>query len=298
VATATLREGHLTIDFTGTSGVSARGINSPKCYSDAYVGYGVKCVVAPDIPNNAGSLSAVEVTAPPHTIVNPLPPSAVTARHVVGQMLPDLVFGCLAGAVNGQVPAEGAGSIWVLAMNGGGRAQPFNVMSIGIGGGGARPGKDGLSCTAFPSGVGTIPIEVTEAAAPLLFRRREIAPGSAGAGRYRGGYAPVIEIEHRRHEDFRFSAATFDRRRNPARGRSGGADGRVGSCRLSGGAVLEGKGVYVVPAGQTLCIEAPGGGGFGDPRERDPAALAADLRDGLLTPDDVMRQYGVTPPPY
>ena len=293
VASATLLDGHLAIDFTGTSGVSSRGINSPKCYTDAYVGYGVKCLVAPDIPNNAGSLAAVEVTAPADSIVNPAPPAPVTARHVIGQMLPDLVFGCLAPAVGGQVPAESAGSIWVLAMSGGRAAQAFNVMSIGIGGIGAGPQRDGLSCTAFPSGVGTIPVEVIEAAAPLLFLRREMAPGSAGAGRHRGGYAPVIEIAHRGDEAFRISAATFDRRRYPARGRSGGADGRVGVCRLSSGRVLEGKGVHVVPAGDALWIEAPGGGGWGDPRERDPVALAAELRDGLLTREDARRQYGV-----
>jgi N-methylhydantoinase B len=199
-------------------------------------------------------------------------------------MLPDLMFGCLEQAMGGRVSAEGAGSIWVLAMSGGGPGSsttPFNVMSIGIGGIGARPTKDGLSCTAFPSGVGSIPVEVTEAAAPLLFHRRELLPGSGGAGQFRGGLGGVIEIGHRHGEAFRVSAATFDRRHFAARGRAGGHEGRPGSSRRSDGTILADKGVHEIPAGQRLLIELPGGGGWGDPARRDAAHLAADIEGGL-----------------
>ena len=283
VATLTVAGERLAVDYAGTSAASRFGINSPRCYAEAYTVFGLKCAIAPDIPNNAGSLSAFDLSMPERSVVNPLPPAPVTARHVVGQMLPDLMFGCLAQALDGRVSAEGAGSIWVLAMSGEGGVAgvAFQVMSIGIGGMGARPTKDGLSCTAFPSGVGSIPVEVTEASAPLLFHRRELLPGSGGAGRWRGGLGGVIEVAHRHGGAFTVSAATFDRRDFAARGRAGGADGRTGVARLDDGTVLHGKGVHEIPPGRRLVIELPGGGGWGAPEARDEACRAADAEEGL-----------------
>jgi N-methylhydantoinase B len=258
------------VDYAGSSPASRFGINSPKCYTDAYTSFGVKCVVAPGIPNNAGSLEVVTVSCPEDSIVHPLRPRAVTARHVIGQMLPELVFDCFDEPLQGKVPAEGAGSMWVLGLSGGPqvegatpRASRYNVISIGIGGMGARPSKDGLSTTAFPSGVGAIPVEITEAQSPLLFRRRELSEGSGGKGKRRGGMGAVIEIESTEPEPFAIACATFDRRYNPARGRAGGANGRVGRVQLASGKVLPGKETYVVPAGDRLIAEMPGGGGYG-----------------------------------
>ena len=104
----------LSVDYAGSSPASSYGINSPKCYTDAYSVFGLKCLIAPDVPNNSGSLEPFVILAPSGSIVAPLRPSPVTARHVVGQMLPDLMFGCLEQALAGQVPGESAGSIWVL----------------------------------------------------------------------------------------------------------------------------------------------------------------------------------------
>jgi N-methylhydantoinase B len=269
-AALTVGDGAIHVDYAGTSPASRYGINSPKCYTDAYTSFGVKCIVAPGIPNNAGSLEVVSVSAPEESIVNPLRPRPVTARHLIGQMLPELVFGCFAEPLGEQVPAEGAGSMWILGLAGGPQlegappqATRFNVISIGIGGMGARPAKDGLSTTAFPSGVGAIPVEVTEAQSPLLFRRRELAEGSGGAGRQRGGLGVRLEIENTEAAPFSITCATFDRRHNPARGRAGGADGRVGLVQLASGRVLPGKETYLVPAGDCLIAEMPGGGGYG-----------------------------------
>jgi N-methylhydantoinase B len=269
-AALTVSDKGIHVDYAGSSPASRFGINSPKCYTDAYTSFGVKCVVAPGIPNNAGSLEVVTVSCPEDSIVSPLRPRAVTARHVIGQMLPELVFGCFDEPLQGKVPAEGAGSMWVLGLSGGPQvegARPdaarFNVISIGIGGMGARPSKDGLSTTAFPSGVGAIPVEITEAQSPLLFRRREYAQGSGGAGLHAGGRGAVIELENTEPQPFSIACATFDRRRNPARGRAGGADGRVGRVALASGKVLPGKETYVVPAGDRLIAEMPGGGGYG-----------------------------------
>ena len=269
-AALTVSKKGIHVDYAGSSPASRFGINSPKCYTDAYTSFGVKCIVAPGIPNNAGSLEVVTVSAPEDSIVHPLRPRAVTARHVIGQMLPELVFACFDAPLKGKVPAEGAGSMWVLGLSGGPHiegapsgARRFNVISIGIGGMGARPGKDGLSTTAFPSGVGAIPVEITEAQSPLLFRRRELSEDSGGEGATRGGKGAVIEIENTEAAPFSIACATFDRRHNPARGRAGGANGKVGHVQLASGKVLPGKETYVVPAGDRLVAEMPGGGGYG-----------------------------------
>jgi N-methylhydantoinase B len=288
VATLRKKGEHLVVDYTGSSSASVRGINSPKCYTDAYSVFGLKCLIAPEVPNNAASLAPFEVRAEPGSVVHPERPSPVTARHVIGQMLPDLMFGCLEQALDGRVPAESAGSIWVLAMSRDRKAgAPFNVMSVGLGGTGGRPTKDGLSTTAFPSGVGGIPVEVTEAQSPLVFWHKEYLPDSGGAGQWRGGVAQRIEIGARDGASFECSAATFDRRDNAARGRSGGAPGTPGRVEVlaSDGAssIYTSKGAIQVPAGGRLRVDLPGGGGFGPQSQRDPQRHARDARDGLVT---------------
>jgi N-methylhydantoinase B len=301
-ARLTIRKGKITIDFSGSSPASIYGINSPRTYTHAYSVFGLKAVIAPHVPNNIGSLSAFDLVTEPYTCVDPIRPSPVTARHVIGQMLADAVFGCLAQALPGKVQAESAGSIWILGLNSAhGRvpahetanAKPFGVINIGLGGIGGRPGKDGLATTAFPSGVGTIPVEVTETQCPLYFKRKEFLPDSGGAGEFRGGLAQVIEIANREQAPFTISAATFDRIRNPAKGRDGGKPGRLGLARLGSGKLIPDKGIHVIPAGDSLVCELPGGGGFGDPKKRSRQMIKADLEAGLVTPDAVRTDYGV-----
>jgi N-methylhydantoinase B len=299
-ARLTIAGDRLEVDYAGSSPASGRGINSPKCYTDAYSVFGLKCLIAPEVPNNAGSLEPFRVVAPEGTVVSPQRPSPVTARHVVGQMQPDLMFGCLAPALGGRVPGESAGSIWVLAMANapagprGAPAQAFNVMSVGLGGTGARPGGDGLSTTAFPSGVGGIPIEITEAQAPVVFWHKEFLADSGGAGRFRGGVAQRIVVGSRNGDGFVCNAATFDRRSNPARGRSGGADGAAGRVFVEVDGTLQpftGKGTISVPGNGRLQIDLPGGGGFGAPADRDRDALARDVEHGIVTPTAAEAAY-------
>ena len=300
-AKMTVRADGIEVDYAGSAPASRKGINSPKCYTDAYTVFGLKCIVAPAVPNNAASLAPFTVLAEEGSIVAPRRPSPVTARHVIGQMLPDAVFGCLAQALPHKVPAESAGSIWVMPMaSAHERADPaslanatrFTVMNVGLGGIGARPGKDGLSTTAFPSGIGSIPVEITEAISPLVFWRKEYLPDSGGAGEFRGGLGQVIEIGNIEEAPFTVSAATFDRIRFPARGRDGGRDGRPGAAQLSSGLKLETKATHTIPAGERLIVELPGGGGLGHPAKRAPAALEADLDAGLVSEAGARRDYG------
>ena len=271
-AALTVKPAGLSFDYAGSSPASHFGINSPKCYTEAYTVFGLKCVIAPDVPNNAGSLGVFEILAEPGSCVAPEPPSPVSARHVIGQMLPDLAFGCLGQALPGKVPAESAGSIWVLAMASAHEKveaadlRRFQVMNVAIGGIGARPGKDGIDAMAFPSGVGVIPIEITENESPLVFWRKAMLQGSGGVGRHHGGMGQVIEIGHRGDAPFTIAAATFDRIANPARGRDGGRHGQPGAAYLASGPSLVGKAVHVIPPGDRLVVETPGGGGLGTPR--------------------------------
>ncbi|MDA0226374.1 MAG: hydantoinase B/oxoprolinase family protein, partial [Proteobacteria bacterium] len=292
-ATMVIGDSTIDVDFTGSSPASRRGINSPLCYTQAYSVFGLKCLIAPGIPNNAGSLEPFRITAEPGSVVHPLRPAPVTARHVTGQMLPDVMYGCMEQALRGRVPAESAGSIWMLPMaNDGPLGRPFNVLNVGLGGTGARPGKDGLSTTSFPSGIGSIPVEITENESPLVFWSKEFLPDSGGPGEFRGGLGQRIEIGHAEGAPFTIAAGTFDRLRNPASGRDGGGPGRPGAARFASGAALETKAIHTVPAGDRVVLELPGGGGIGAPHARDPARIAADLTAGLVSTRGAREDYG------
>lgn len=304
VAAMTIDDDGMAIDFDGTSPVSDYGINVPLSYTQAYATFGVRCVVGSEIPNNAGSLSAVRVTAPKGSILNAPHPHAVAARHAIGQMLPDVVLGCLDQAVPGIAPAEGTSCLWNFVLYGGGGfgggdGEDFAVTLFHNGGTGARTDGDGLSATAFPSGVRNTPVEINEAIAPILITRKEYRPDSGGPGRYRGGLGQLMEVRHRHGKPFMVSSM-FDRARYPARGRGGGDEGATGTIALASGQSLKAKGRQRVPAGDALTLAMPGGGGHGPAAERDPAAVAADLRNGLVTADAARAAYGCStgkPPP-
>ncbi len=303
VATMTIGDDGIDVDFSGTSPPSSFGINVPFCYTEAYASFGVKCIIAPKVPNNEGSLALLRMHAPENCILNALHPFPVATRHVVGQMLPDLVIGCLNQALDDQVPAEGTSCLWNLFAFGGSsqidadsaemmKARVFNVMSFHSGGTGARPGKDGLSATAFPSGVRNVPVEVTEGMSPLLVRRKEYRIDSGGAGRYRGGLGQVMEVVTLDDAAFAISA-NYDRVVYPARGRNGGKDGKPGVLSLGSGAMLKSKGQQTIPKTEAVIIEMPGGGGLGDPFERDPMKVAEDVDLGLVSREAAERDYGV-----
>jgi N-methylhydantoinase B len=275
-AAVTIGARDILVDYAGSSPASPFGINVVLNYCVAYTAFALKCVVAPEAPNNAGSLAPLRVSAPPGSVLNAERPWPVSARHVVGQMLPDLVFGCLHQAVPGRVPAEGASCTWTVQLRRGpDQAAPgapaFETVFFNCGGSGARPGLDGLSATAFPSGVKAMPIEVVEHGAPIVVWRKELRANSGGAGQFRGGHGLAIEVGSR-HRAAMSLLAMFERVENPPQGRAGGASGSAGSVRLASGEKLRSKGLQEIPAGDTLILETPGGGGYGDPSKRSTAA--------------------------
>ena len=297
-ATLTVGDGEILVDFAGSSGVSEFGINCPLCYTEAYTSFGVKCVVGAAIPNNAGTLDAIRVTAPENTIVNALHPCAVVARASIGHMLPDVVFGCLHQALPDVVPAEGTSNLWNLklgaghGMTGPETRSPFMMMSFHSGGAGARPRQDGLSATPYPSGVRNVPVEITEAITPLVVWQKEYRENSGGPGRQRGGLGQTMVVANR--EDGPFGIfATFERVHFPPRGRDGGGEGAKGKLSLTSGDVLQNKGFQSIPKRERLIVEMPGGGGYGDPKSRDPESVAADVRAGFIDRAGAEREYGV-----
>ncbi|XWN29593.1 MAG: hydantoinase B/oxoprolinase family protein [Devosia sp.] len=287
----------LTVDFDGSSPESSFGINVVLAYTKAYATYGLMCGAAPRIPNNFGSMGCFEIKAPEGSILNALRPAPVSARHIIGHALPDVVFGCLDQAVEGGVSAE-SGMMWNPYVRGrrdrDGNARPWEMFLFNAGGMGARPRQDGLSATGFPSGISSIPVEAAEGVAPILFRRKELRPDSGGPGRYRGGLGQIIEVGPVREGDTIAVSAMFDRVDNPASGRGGALPGAAGVVRFSGGGKGRAKGAQTVPTGETLILELPGGGGVGNPRERDESAIIADVEAGFVSEEAAREIYGLT----
>ena len=298
--------GRIHADFAGTSPVSSHGINVPLAYSRAYMTYGLLCALAPQTPNNAASLAPFTVSAPAGCILNARPPAPVSVRHVIGHFVTDLCLGALAEVLVDVVPAEGSGALWnfqagARAADGADGAAPGSAPAPGLGAGGptgdrppaeilmfnsggtgARPRLDGLSATAFPSGVRTMSVEATEQVGPIVIWRKELRPDSGGAGTHRGGLGQIIELGPAEGYELHFSAM-FDRVQNPARGRRGGGDGAPGRVSLDDGSPFDAKGKQLVPAGRRLIFELPGGGGWGDPARRSPEAVDDDLAQGYVT---------------
>lgn len=271
-------------DFTGTSPLSQFGINVPIVYAQAYFTYGMLVALAPELPNNYASLYPFTVSAPDGVILNAQDPDPVSVRHVLGHFVTDLCLGAIAQALPDVVPAEGAGALWnfqasARSANPDELLPPVELLMFNSGGTGARPTLDGLTATAFPSGVMTMSAEATEQVGPIILWRKEIRDDSGGAGKYRGGLGQIIEISPTDGYQFEFSAM-FDRVDNPARGRFGGEDGAAGRVYLDDGTPFSPKGKQLVPADRRLILELPGGGGFGDPADRDPAAIENDKKQG------------------
>lgn len=297
-AALTIGEAEIGVDYAGTDPAVRHGINVVLNYCKAYTFFGLKCIVSPEVPNNAGALAPFKVQAPEGCILNVPRPWPVAARHVIGQMLPDVVFGCLSQALPGRVPAEGSSCLWSVQLRGksvpgeetrNGRA--FETVFFNSGGSGARRAQDGLSATAFPSGVRAMPVEVTEAGAPIVIWRKELRPDSGGAGRQRGGLGQVVEVGSRLGQPFEV-LAMYERVQVAARGRDGGRDGARGVVRLASGAPLRAKGLQEIPPDDRLVLELPGGAGLGEAETRAAEAITADLSDELLSLPAARRDYG------
>ena len=276
------------IDFDGSSPQSRYGINVVFNYTHAYASFAAKAAIYPDIPHNDGSFRPVHVSAPAGSILNALDPAPVASRQAVGHFLPAAIFSALAGAMPDRLIAPGADPIWLTVWRGDG----FTTTIFQVGGTGARPTKDGLNTTGFPSGVAGVPAEVIESLSPLVMQRRQLWPDSGGAGAQRGGLGQLTTFSKRLNGRWSVSCIA-DRTRFPAPGLLGGRPGAAGEVLLGSGERLSAKAQVDLDPDEVVHLNLPGGGGFGDPFTRDPERVRSDVVAGYVTPEAAARDYGV-----
>ena len=293
VCAVTVAGERMHIDYAGTSPQIDRGINCVFNYTHAYSVYPVKCALDPFTPRNEGSYQAISVAAPEGTILNPRFPAPVGARQLTGHLLAGAIYRALAGVVPDRVIAESGAAPSMRALFSGldRNGDRFSQVLFATGGMGASPHRDGLPTTSFPTNVGAGSIEAFESVSPLVVWRKQLRPDSGGAGRFRGGLGQEAEIEVRSPAPVRLSLLS-DRRDHPALGVLGGAPGAPALIEFADGTRPHPKSRTTVPPGTRLRMIYAGGGGYGDPKARDPDALARDVRDGYVTPDAARDDYG------
>jgi N-methylhydantoinase B len=269
------------VDFDGTSPMQPRAINCVMAYTFAMTAYAIKCALLPELPNNDGMFRPITVTAPRDCLVNPSYPASVVARSNTGHYVPVCVFGALQQVLPERVMAAAGSPLWVFTVTGtleNGRS--FANVLFYNGGLGATAGEDGESCLSWPSNISSTPVEVAERNGPLLCRHKRLRPGSGGAGRFRGGLGQDIAFESLSERPL-VGLFMTERTRIPAPGLDGAGEGAAGAVRINGEAVDTHR-QHVLARGDVVELSTPGGGGYGDPGQRDAAAEALDRRLGYV----------------
>jgi N-methylhydantoinase B len=258
-----VRGDSIRVDYSGSSPQLPKAINVVPIYTFAYSTYALKCVLAPNIPNNEGSFTAISTSAPEGSILNPRFPAAVSARAMTGHLIPTVIMGALADAVPDKVRAAPGSPLWCVHIAGRDPADPFAATFFLNGGVGAGRAGDGLPALSFPSNLANIPIEVLEGQAPLRVLRRLLRRGTGGVGQRRGGDGQLFEFEILAAKPVTISFMA-DRIRTGATGLRGGGAGATGRVLLDG-EPIDPREIRVVPPGARIQLETPGGGGFGRP---------------------------------
>ncbi len=283
------------IDFTGSSRQRPDGLNSVLNYTYAYAFFAIKCVTDPAIPQNEGTIRPVKVVAPEGSFFNPRFPAPVGGRAIINQRIYEVVNGALSQAVPDRVIT--AASSWANPNFGGFNPRTgknFVSYEIAVGGLGARSNKDGCEGMVSAFNISNVPVEIFETKVPLFIERFELLEDSAGAGRYRGGTG--IRRDVRILEDnINFSNLT-DRHRYAGFGLFGGKPGARGMTVLNPGPdqkALHSKASYMLKSGDMVCQILSGAGGYGDPLERDIAAVKKDVVGEYVSVEKAREEYGV-----
>lgn len=286
----------VTADFEGSSPQVAGAINATFSFTKSAVYFAIRSIVREDVPNNSGFFRPIIVKAPMGTVLNPRLPAACAARGVTGFRVIDTMFGALAQIVPDRVRAAGEGgttSYSLASSDAGGRLNLFREAVMGAWGAGAR--WDGVDGVANPAAnISNAPVELVEHQAPVLIERYGLAEDTGGAGTMRGGLA--VERQFRILAERASLQLRSDRRYHPPYGIAGGNPGAPSSTEVStdaGWEQLPTKFIKVLKRGQSVRHVTAGGGGYGDPKMRDPQAVLADVRDGKVSLKAAMDIYGV-----
>ena len=279
------------VDYAGSS--DQRDDASVNCVLNntfAHTVYPLKCSLVPDLPNNEGLFRPITAVAPEGSILNARFPAPVKARSKTSYHVHNALYGALAEVLPKAVQA-GSGSFWSIKCFGRDEAgTPFAVHVLPNGGKGAVSGRDGLPTIAFPANGTITPAEILEIGSPLLVLERSLRQDSGGAGRNRGGLGQTIRLGCVRDRRAKLTIRP-DKMRFPAPGLAGGSPGLPGELTLDDlPLALE---PFELLPGQVVTMKLPGGGGLGDPRERDAEALRLDVEQGAVSLAAARDLYGI-----
>jgi N-methylhydantoinase B len=296
--TVEVKDSDIHIDFDGTSSQVDWGGNVVYNFTYAYVFMAVKSAFDPDIPINEGAIRPVKMTAPEGTVVNCKFPAAVAARMQVGHFMTEMVFKALAAATPDNIIAESGGTPAQTNIFYGKRhnAAPWLTMIIRGGGLGAGSRMDGHHCAIFPANGANTPVEIFESDTPLIVEERSLVCDSGGPGRMRGGLGRKMTIRVP-DDDYAPQGPTSiaiqaGRYKYPPRGLFGAGPGS-GARFLVDEQPGDPSGLTLCQPGNVIQFESAGGGGYGDPLQRDPQAVAADVVNGYVSLEKAREDYGI-----
>jgi N-methylhydantoinase B len=268
----------------------------------SYTAYPIKLALDPYVPNNDGGLRPIKVIAPEGTIVNSRPPAATWGRTMISHLFPEIVFAAMENIMPETILASNGGSpaneIYLHGRHADGRS--FMAIAQHSGGFGASARYDGYSCLCFPNNTRNIPIEVTENESRMYYVRKELRTDSGGPGRNRGGVGQEVEfcildggteLARDVESSVRLSGRTEDGT-FPVFGRRGGQNGRGSGMWLNEKPVDHGVYRRLAP-GDRVRFVLSGGGGYGDPLEREPERVLADIEQGYVSIEQAEIDFGV-----
>ena len=287
----------LTADFTGSAPQVPGAINNTYSFTFSVAALSVRAALRLDLPNTAGIFRPLTVIAPEGTVLNVVMPGASSMRGITGFRLADLMFGVLAKFVPHRIQAAGEGGNSLVVL-GGLRPDrsPYVYYELMTGTWGGRPDRDANDGLCNPANVASnIPVEEAESNYPLRIERYGLVRDSGGPGRFRGGLA--VEREWRLLDGRAHLAIRSDRRDHLPYGLSGGRPG-TGSINVLRRESGEEETLITmvstsIEAGERLYHRQAGGGGWGDPLERDPELVAQDVRNDKVSLASARDDYGV-----